>query len=52
MECKEFDPYKHEALMYEKGKEGEITKVLKKGYLLNGEVIRHACVCIGKEEVD
>ncbi len=52
MECKEFDPYKHEALMHEKGKEGEITKVLKKGYLLNGEVIRHACVCIGKEEVD
>ncbi|MFA5382990.1 MAG: nucleotide exchange factor GrpE [Candidatus Micrarchaeia archaeon] len=53
IECKEFDPYKHEALMYEKGKDGEITKVLKKGYLLNGEIIRHACVCIGKnEEVD
>ena len=50
MDCENFDPYKHEALMYEKGREGEITKVLKKGYLLNGEIIRHACVCVGKEE--
>ena len=55
-EGKMFDPYKHEALMFEKsdkeGEDGKITKVLKKGYLLNGELIRHASVCVAKEKTE
>ena len=48
-EGEQFDPYRHEALMFEESDEdGKITKVLKKGYTLNGEIIRHASVCVAK----
>ncbi len=43
-----FDPYYHEAVMQGEGKEGQIIEELQKGYMLNGIVIRHAKVKVGK----
>jgi molecular chaperone GrpE len=49
-----FDPYRHEAVMREESDEpdGTIVKVIRKGYLLNGKILRHAMVGVakGKEE--
>ncbi|MBU0532863.1 nucleotide exchange factor GrpE [Candidatus Micrarchaeota archaeon] len=47
---KSFDPYAHEAIRYEKGKEGEILEIVQKGYLFKGKVLRYAKVIVGKEE--
>lgn len=47
----EFDPYKHDAVRQGDGEEGKILEVVQKGYLLNGNVLRHAKVVVGKEEV-
>lgn len=46
---KPFDPELHNAIMPEKveGKEGIVVQVLKKGYLRNKKVIRHAMVKVG-----
>lgn len=45
-----FDPYKHEVLMKEKSeKDDVILEELQKGYTLNGKVIRHSKVKIGKK---
>lgn len=45
-----FDPYRHEVLMKEKSeKEDVILEELQKGYTLNGKVIRHSKVKIGKK---
>lgn len=43
----EFDPNLHEAVMHEENEEyGEkvITEVYRKGYVMNGKVVRHAMV--------
>jgi molecular chaperone GrpE len=43
-----FDPYRHEAVMREGSgeEEGTIVKVLRKGYLLDGKILRHAMVSV------
>lgn len=46
-----FDPYKHDAIRQGEGEEGRITEIVQKGYLLNGNVLRHAKVVVGKGEV-
>jgi molecular chaperone GrpE len=48
-----FDPYRHEAAMQEcvEGKEeGMIVRVIRKGYMLNGKILRHAMVSVCKKE--
>jgi molecular chaperone GrpE len=47
-----FDPYRHEAIRYEKGEEGKIIEVVQKGYTLKGKVLRFAKVIVGKEGED
>lgn len=46
-----FDPYKHDAIRQGEGEEGRIVEVIQKGYLLNGKILRHAKVVVGKGEV-
>ena len=46
-----FDPYKHDAIRQGDGEEGKIIEVVQKGYLLNGNILRHAKVVVGKGEV-
>lgn len=46
-----FDPYRHEAIRYEKGPEGRILEVIQKGYTMKGKVLRYAKVIVGKEDV-
>jgi len=50
MKCEgeQFDPYKHEAVLHEPSerKENEIVRVVRKGYLFRGKVIRHAIVSV------
>lgn len=46
-----FDPYKHDAIRQGDGEEGKIVEIIQKGYLLNGNVLRHAKVVVGKGEV-
>lgn len=47
-----FDPDLHNAVMQEAAPEGTesgtVTKVLQKGYLLNGKVVRHATVAVAE----
>ena len=46
-----FDPYLHECLLQEKSEQDSIIlEELQKGYMLNGKVIRHAKVKIGKND--
>ena len=46
-----FDPYLHECLLQEKSDQDNIIlEELQKGYMLNGKVIRHAKVKIGKND--
>lgn len=47
-----FDPYLHEAVKTEEGEDGKILAVVQKGYLLNGKVLRHAKVIIGRKSND
>ncbi len=50
MENKTFDPYKHEAVKQIDGEEdGKIVEILKKGYMLNDMVLRHALVVVSKK---
>jgi len=50
METKgKFDPYKHEALLTEPGKDGQILEVFQHGYMLNETIIRPAKVKVAKE---
>lgn len=46
-----FNPSLHEALDTEVGEENKILKVVKKGYNLNGKVLRPAGVVVGKNPV-
>lgn len=49
---KPFDPDLHSAVMQEEAGEGvesgTVTKVLQKGYLLSGKVVRHAMVAVAQ----
>jgi|GEM_PF-1093815 len=48
---KQFDPYQHDALLFEKTAtvpEGTVLMELQKGYTLHGKVIRHSKVKIAK----
>jgi len=46
------DPFRHEIVMVKesKEKEGTILEVVKKGYEVNGKMIRHASVIVAKHE--
>ncbi len=52
-EGQKFDPYKHEAMMVEEGRddlpENTIVEVLDKGYFLKSKVLRPAKVKISKK---
>ena len=48
MKYEKFDPLKHEAIKQAEGQEGKIIEVVKKGYMINGVVLRHALVIVGK----
>jgi molecular chaperone GrpE len=51
MNDKKFDPYKHEAIkQVEENEEGRIVETIKKGYILNGVVLRHALVIVSKKK--
>ncbi|MFH2106693.1 MAG: nucleotide exchange factor GrpE [Candidatus Micrarchaeota archaeon] len=51
MNDKKFDPYKHEAIKQVEGDdEGKIIETIKKGYTLNGVVLRHALVIVSKKK--
>jgi len=53
MKDDKFDPFRHEAVRHVEGKEdGKIVEVVKKGYLLNGKILRHALVVITKKKGD
>lgn len=43
------DPYTHDAIGFEEGEEGKILKVVKKGYLYRGKILRHAKVIVGRK---
>ena len=45
-----FDPNYHEALRQDKGKEGIITEVFQKGYMIGDKVLRPAKVVVGNGE--
>ena len=45
-----FDPYQHEAIRQDKGKEGIVIEELQKGYKLHDRVIRPSIVVVGSEE--
>jgi len=45
-----FDPYQHEAIRQDKGKEGIVIEELQKGYRLQDRVIRHSKVVVGNGE--
>ena|SRR5438105_1267399 len=50
-ETSEFDPEKHEAVMFVENREresGSIVAFLQKGYLLDGKVLRHAKVSLAQ----
>jgi molecular chaperone GrpE len=48
LEGEKFDPYKHDCALQEESDkpEGEIAKVIQKGYTFRGEVLKHAVVSI------
>ncbi len=45
-----FDPCLHEAVSCCPGKEGMVIKEVKKGYTVNGRLLRPACVIVGEGE--
>jgi molecular chaperone GrpE len=45
-----FDPYLHEAIRQDKGKEGVVTEEVQKGYKFRDRVIRPARVVVGNGE--
>ena len=47
-----FDPYLHEAIRQDKGKEGIVIEEAQKGYKLHDRVIRPSRVVIGNGEAD
>lgn len=49
-EGEKLDPYRHDAIGFEEGEDGRILKVVMKGYLYNGRVLRHAKVIVGRKK--
>jgi molecular chaperone GrpE len=45
-----FDPFKHDAIRQADGEDGKIIEVVQKGYYINGKILRHAKVVVGKKE--
>jgi len=46
-----FDPYLHEAVRTVEGEsDGKVVKVMKKGYLFRGNVLRHAMVVVSRKK--
>ncbi|VVC03834.1 Protein GrpE [Candidatus Bilamarchaeum dharawalense] len=43
-----FDPFKHDALRQAEGEDGKIVEVIQKGYYIDGKILRHAKVVVGK----
>lgn len=53
MKCmgQKFDPYQHEAILYENGKDdGIILDEIQKGYLMKGKILRYPKVKISRNE--
>lgn len=50
LEGEKFDPYLHEAVKVEDGEDGKILSVIQKGYFLDGKVLRHAKVVVGRKK--
>lgn len=48
----QFDPALHEAVDTKEGEDNKILEVVRKGYTLNGKVLRPAQVVVGKSQVD
>lgn len=46
----QFDPNLHEAVDTSEGEDNKILKMVRKGYTLNGKVLRPAQVVVGKSE--
>ncbi|HCE30436.1 MAG: Protein GrpE [Candidatus Daviesbacteria bacterium GW2011_GWB1_39_5] len=46
----QFDPNMHEALDTREGEDNKILEVVKKGYTLNGKVLRPAGVVVGRKQ--
>lgn len=46
----EFDPNLHEAVDTQVGEDNKILRVVRKGYSLNGKVLRPAAVIVGRKE--
>ena len=44
-----FDPSLHEAVDVQEGEDGKILKVVRKGYKLNGRILRPAGVVVGRK---
>ena len=44
-----FDPFKHDAIRQAEGDDGKIVEVVQKGYYINGKILRHAKVVVGKK---
>jgi molecular chaperone GrpE len=45
-----FDPFKHDAIRQAEGDDGKVVEVIQKGYYINGKILRHAKVVVGKKE--
>ncbi len=46
----QFDPALHEAVDTRVGEEGKVMEITRKGYVLNGKVLRPAQVIVGRRE--
>lgn len=46
----QFDPNLHEAVDTQAGEDNKILKVVRKGYTLNGKILRPAAVVVGRQE--
>lgn len=47
-EGQDFDPTRHEAVLFGDGEDGKVLEVLQKGYALHNRVLRPAMVKVGK----
>ncbi len=48
----QFDPNLHEAVDTREGEDNKILEVVRKGYTLNGKVLRPAGVVVGRKEIN
>lgn len=48
--CERFDYSRHDAIGFEPGEDGKILKVVSKGYVYKGKILRHAKVIVGRKE--